>query len=465
MNIHQVGPNVFPLQPLEPRVVLAHGCFDLLHPGHVRHLQEAKKLGDKLVVSVTHDRYVDKGDGRPYFTTEERAEMLRALDCVDDVIISECANALNVIKEIRPAVYVKGGDYADSKDENLMLERATVENFGGRMHFTAPTHWHSSDMLRAKRYDARTADYLERSKYFLPAIRNAFEAAKNLKVLFVGETILDEYRYVRPMGKCSKEPLIATVMEDTEEFAGGVVAAKANCAVSPLRRAVTGPQVITKTRFVSVDYNRKLFEVYSTERLELVPSARERWHKLLRQEIENADVVVVMDFGHGLIDDETRGILRNAKFLAVNAQSNSANYGFNPVTKYAGCNPHYVCVDAPEARLAMGDQHSRLELVAKGLLHAADCENVIVTHGHHGTIAVRANATRHIPVFSANVVDTMGAGDAFLAVTAPLVAAGLDLEAAAIVGNAAGAIKCGIVGHRRGIELEELVGTVEELLK
>ncbi len=466
LNLHQTFEKQYlPYNDIRSRTVLAHGCFDLLHPGHIRHLQEARKLGDKLVVSVTHDRYVNKGPGRPHLSLDDRIEMLKALDCVDDVIVSESENAVNVIREIRPAVFVKGGDYNNAQDDNLMLERSAVEDLGGRLHFTAPTHWHSSDILKAKQFDPRTADYLARSRHFLGDIREAFEKAKDLRVLFVGETIIDEYRYVRPMGKCSKEPLIATVMDDTEEFAGGVVAAKENCATSSIRHALPCPQAITKTRFVSIDYNRKLFEVYSHDRIDIAESVRERWHKGLRKSMDNADVVVVLDFGHGLINDETRGLLRNAEFLAVNAQSNAGNYGFNLVTKYAGAAPDFVCVDAPEARLAVADQHSRLEIVAKNLLGQTNCANVIVTHGQNGTIAVRPNATRHIPVFSHDVVDTMGAGDAFLAVTAPLVAVGLDLEAAAIVGNAAGAIKCSILGHRRPIGRDELIASVEALLK
>ena len=447
-------------------MVLCHGCFDILHPGHIRHLQEARKLGDKLIVSVTDDEYVRKG--RPHFSTQERVEMLKALDCVDEVIISRSHNALDVINEIRPAVFVKGGDYSNVQDENLMLERAAVETAGGRIHFTPPTHWHSSDIKRAKRFDEKTREYLNRSRHFLPAIRTAMEKARNLRVLLVGEAISDEYRYVRSMGKSAKEPLVATVEESWELFQGGVWAANGHCAAISDHSSISswfGSQGIKKTRFVNTDYSRKMFEVYSRQWIDLSTAERATWHTELSGRVENTDVVVALDFGHGLIDEQTRRILRYSKFLAVNAQSNSANYGFNPVTKYGNSMADYVCVDAPEARLAVGDQHSSIEGVSKDLMAAVKCDKVMVTHGHRGTIAARPNATRHVPVFSSDIVDTMGAGDAFLAVTAPLVAAGLELEAAAIVGNVAGAIKCGIVGHRRSIGREELVGAVEDLLK
>jgi rfaE bifunctional protein nucleotidyltransferase chain/domain len=93
-------------------LVLAHGCFDLLHLGHVRYLEEARNLGDRLVVSVTSDRYASKAPGRPAFTAAQRAEMLGALKCVDEVIINDYPTAVPVIERLRPEFYVKGPDYA-----------------------------------------------------------------------------------------------------------------------------------------------------------------------------------------------------------------------------------------------------------------------------------------------------------------------------------------------------------------
>lgn len=445
-------------------IVLAHGCWDILHLGHIRHLQEAKSLGDKLIVSVTDDPHVNKGIGRPHFSCTERMEALRALDCVDQVIVSRSGSAIENINAIRPAIYVKGIDYADSNDAGLKLEQDAVEAVGGKLHITHTRKWSSSRLINAERFDEKTQAYLDGARRFLPAIREAFEKARHLKALFVGEMIIDEYRYVRTLGRASKEPLVATVEDHIERYDGGVTAAALNAqAVSRSEYWLTEPCPIIKTRFVSTDYNRKLFEVYSREHVGL-RNDRDRLHAVLAQQIEGADVVVALDFGHGLITNETRVILQKAKFLAVNAQSNSANYGFNPVTKWLKAN--YVCVDAPEARLATQDQSGSIEGVIKDLADRMECQRFIITHGHVGTVTLDANLPcRQVPVFTKEVVDTMGAGDAFLAVTAPLIAAGLDLEAAAIVGNVAGAIKVGIVGHRRSIQRDELIGTVESLLK
>lgn len=131
------------------RAVLAHGCFDLLHLGHIRHLVEARKLGDRLVVSVTSDRYVNKGPGRPHFTEAERAEALSALSCVDEVRINDSPDAVLMIENIKPAFYVKGIDYAEMQNNNDALNRemAAVNAYGGEVSFTLTHKWSSSSLL------------------------------------------------------------------------------------------------------------------------------------------------------------------------------------------------------------------------------------------------------------------------------------------------------------------------------
>ena len=98
-------------------VVHAHGTFDLLHLGHVRHLEAARRLGDVLVVTVTADRFVNKGPGRPVFTEALRAEMLATLAYVDWVAINRAPDAVNVRSTVRPSVYVKGQDYANPEGD------------------------------------------------------------------------------------------------------------------------------------------------------------------------------------------------------------------------------------------------------------------------------------------------------------------------------------------------------------
>lgn len=301
-----------------------------------------------------------------------------------------------------------------------------------------------------------------RSDGFLDRITQAFEAADKLKIAFVGETIIDEYRYVQGLGKASKEFMLATVEVGSESFAGGVAAAalhgewaQAEC-ISPAK-------TIRKTRFVDADFNRKLFDVYSAKKLDLAEYGRTQFRSDLRTAVETSDVVIINDFGHGLFGGVERSMLSEAKFLAVNAQTNAGNFGFNPVTKYTKAD--FVCVDDPEARLATGMDDAPIEeVIREGLMRKMDCPRVLVTHGRYGSAYREGKTSGSAPAFAISGIDTMGAGDAVMAVTAPLLAAGLDLPAAALVGNVAGAIKVSIVGHRRAVSRAEITQTIEALL-
>ena len=99
------------------KIVLCHGVFDLLHVGHIKHFQEAKGYGDILVASITPDKFVQKGPGRPAFRQKLRIEAVAALDVVDYVILNTTPTAIKLIKKIKPNIYCKGPDYKDNKSD------------------------------------------------------------------------------------------------------------------------------------------------------------------------------------------------------------------------------------------------------------------------------------------------------------------------------------------------------------
>lgn len=285
-------------------------------------------------------------------------------------------------------------------------------------------------------------------------IEEAFERAKDKKVLFVGENIEDEYVYVEPLYKPSKETILAVHEVGGERFVGGVIAAARHLDGWCQTRAVYQHLPVKKKRYVQTGFNRKLFETYSGHMV----SVGRIFRSTLDQAMRDSDIVVVLDFGHGLLGVEEREVLQGAKFLAVNAQSNAGNWGFNPVTKYKTAD--YVCVDYQEARFAVGDQWGPLEGIIDKICDQMDTDNVIVTEGSRGA-SWRGG---HIPALETHPLDTMGAGDCFMAYTAPLIACGLPLPDAALVGCVAASIKTGIVGHRRSVHWDEVVWQVRNEL-
>ena len=470
-------------------VALAHGTFDLLHIGHVRHLQAARSHGDVLMVTITGDAFINKGPGRPVFPEALRSEMLAALSIVDYVGIVAAPDALPAIREIRPDVYIKGQDYRNPEGDitgRILVERAAVEEHGGQLVFTEEITYSSTELINhhLNIFDPHVREHLEglRQNGGAQKIVDAIQQMSSLHVLVVGEAIVDEYQYVLPMGKAPKENIIATRLQDREIFMGGVIATANNAASfcetvevltvigerdsyeqamrDALRPNVSmrcvmrhGAPTTHKCRYVDPALVRKLFEVYRIDDTPLTPRDEGRLCDMFRDAVSHVDVVIVNDFGHGMIGDKLlRTIVDHAPFLAVNAQTNSANMGFNLIRRYPRAD--FICIDALEARLATENRTGELtQIINQSLPDLIDCKRFMITNGRHGLLTYeRGNVVRSIPAFTSKVVDTMGAGDAVLAIAAPLVAVGLPLDLVGFVGNVVGAQKVEIVGHRRSID-------------
>jgi len=274
------------------------------------------------------------------------------------------------------------------------------------------------------------------------------DRVKDYRVLMVGDAIMDEYIYVKTIGKAIKENALSSIRGSSEVFKGGVWAAAAHarnfCAQVDV---YSGPNVMWNSRLVDDVYLRKLFVTHemreNADVLQLDDYAG-------LPDVGNYDLVVVTDFGHGLMSKNLIAKLTmEARFLAVNAQTNATNYGFNLVTKYSRAD--FVVVDELEARLAAHDRDSPIEDVILELGY----RDIIVTRGTQGAVGFDGAFERQ-GALTDKVIDSMGAGDAFLAVTAPFAAAGASMKDLIRIGNAAGAAKVNIIGHRSSVDRETL---------
>ena len=130
------------------RVVLANGCFDILHVGHVRYLADARRLGDLLVVAINDDDSVRrlKGPGRPVLKLDERVQLVSALECVDHIVAFGEDDASRVIETLRPDVHAKGTDYT----EDTVPEREQIQRYGGEIRITGDAKNHSTKDILAR---------------------------------------------------------------------------------------------------------------------------------------------------------------------------------------------------------------------------------------------------------------------------------------------------------------------------
>ena len=483
------------------KVVHCHGVFDLLHIGHIRHLEQAKGMGDVLVVTVTPDRYVNKGPSRPVFTEALRAEAIAALDCVDYVAINRWPIAEETIKLLRPDYYVKGQDYAESQNDRpggISVEEAAVKGVGGQLVFTDDITFSSSSLINKhlQVHPRNVSDYLERfsNRHSTDDVLRYLEGAESLKVLVVGETIIDEYIYCEAMGKSGKEPVLAVRYMDTEKFAGGIIAVANHVSAfsdqvglltflggqdsqEPFISEKLEPNVdrmflyledgaptIVKRRYVEVYPRQNLFEVYVIGNGDAKPSEASLTAKL-EELLPQYDVVIVTDYGHGMLGPEAVEMLcKEAKFLAVNTQMNAGNRGFNTVSKYSRAD--YICVSENEMRLEARTHLRDLRDVVLEIAEKLSCRRITVTRGQEGCLCYSEDeGFFEVPAFASHVVDRLGAGDTVLSVTALCVAQSAPMEIVGLIANAAGAEAVATVGHRTAIQRVSLLRHIESLLK
>lgn len=482
------------------RIVHCHGVFDLLHIGHVRHFEQARKLGDLLVVTLTPDRFVNKGLGRPAFTESLRAEFLANLTSIDYVAVNEWPTAVDTIHLLKPHVFAKGSEFKDLQDTigHVSKEGEAIRAIGGEIAFTEDIVYSSSALINQymSQYPDHVRDYLCEfaARYSADEVLAPLRAAENLSVLVVGETIVDEYAFCEAIGKSGKEPVLATRYLDTERHAGGVLAC-ANHAASfasrvdvltllgegldqeefvrgALRTNVTphflekkNSPTIVKKRFVEKYLSQKMFEVYRMNDDALDEQTDAELCANLKSMLPQYDLVIVADYGHGMLTKNSIDVLcRHAKFLAVNTQSNAGNHGFNMISKYSRAD--YVCLAQREVALETRTLHLTPDEMVRHVAGRLNCPRVMMTRGSNGTLYHMAPYGYHrAPALAAKVVDRVGAGDAVLCLTALAVAAGTSPEVLPFLGNVVGAEAVTILGNQRSIERIPLYRHVECLLK
>lgn len=484
------------------KIVHCHGVFDLLHPGHIRHLQEARKQGHTLVVSLTPDRFVNKGPGRPAFNERLRLEQIASLACVDYVVLNESPDAVAAIKKIKPSIYVKGIEYQNHSADvtgKITEEAEAVKTHGGTVYYTDDVTFSSSQLInRFLDPDA------ERINPFVDKLKSCFsedeifeklKAFSNLKVLVVGDAILDEYQYVHPLGQSGKGVHLTAKLLDKEVFLGGslivanhlssfvkevtlLTAVGKTCAHLPFIKEHLAPNVqtqfvyfdtlptLTKKRYVLQDGKTitKLFETYSSNEPLLNEHATQKAITYLETWAPSFDLILACDFGNGFSNPcliEALSCLPN--FLAVNTQTNSGNRGFNMITHYFRAD--FVSLNEPELRLAAHDRYSRLEAIAQDMSEVLSCPFISITRGVEGVSIFHPDGSYTIPALTVNAIDRVGAGDSYFALASLGAFMGYSPLLCGFLGSVAAALDVQIVGNREAINKAALCKYITRLLK
>lgn len=467
-----IGP-----RPRKKKVIMCHGTFDVVHPGHVRHLLYAKTKAAVLIASLTADEHITKGNMRPYVPEELRAVNLAALEMVDYVIIDRDPTPLRNLGLIQPDFFAKGYEYtAGSIHPKTQEEVDVLESYGGEMIFTPGDIVYSSSALIELAPPSIAVEKLmtlmQAENVSFKDLRNVLDKLKGLRVHVIGDTIVDSYTYCSMIGGMTKTPTMSVRYERKVDFSGGAaVVAKHLCSAGadvtfstvlgndPLKTFVLDDlkahgvrclPIIDETR-PTTNKNAIIAETYRLLKVDTLDNrsiSDKIVEQLKRQIVETkSDAVVFSDFRHGVFNRSTvpqltaaipAGVFRVADSQVASRWGNILEFqDFDLITP-----------NEREARFALGDQDSVVRPLALELHKRARCKTLILKLGDRGIITYRSDspvdyrAFFTIESFAGGVIDTVGAGDALLAYATLAMVATKNDVIASILGSIAAGVEC-----------------------
>jgi rfaE bifunctional protein nucleotidyltransferase chain/domain len=425
------------------KIGLVHGVFDVLHYGHVLHFQEAKKKVDFLIVSITDDKFVNKSPGRPLFNSQTRKLFLKNIKNVDEVILSKSFTAVKNIKLIKPDIYFKGKDYNQADDYTGFLKKEidAVKSIGGQIHFTNTKMYSSSKIINQK-FGYTNNEFLKYLKKIsvnnicdeLKKIKN-----KNLKILVLGNQIIDNYIFSNTNGVSNKSQNISVREILTKEFGGGTILisnflskiSKNVTMIWPdnknnnrykylcdknitLKKIKTNCKIIEKNRHLDNYSETKLFQHSKNENNEYEKYCKKNIINFLKSNYKKYARILIFDYGYYSIFDELINFFnkKNKIKLYINCQSNSFNYGFNIPDKFKF--GHGISLDGIEYRLLVRDKKKTLDdLIVKNKLLFKNFKFYLVTDGKIGCHLIYNKKKYFLPSILTNMKDSIGCGDIF----------------------------------------------------
>jgi bifunctional ADP-heptose synthase (sugar kinase/adenylyltransferase) len=439
-------------------------------------------LGDILVVTITGDDYILKKK-KTFFNQNMRLKQAASVEIVDFSALIFESTALTAIEYLKPDFYVKGGEFKNLTSDptsNIIKEKELVESNGGKIYFTNGATFSStkigyflgtsSEADQGKPFVKRNSPSfrdISTLKFELNEINSFLKKLSELNVCVIGETIVDEVVSVKLRSISQKSKCISgeEQKKTTQKGGAGIVAlhlsnfvksvdfytnymeldfGKPNLHVKPLCNGR-----IIKTRHIDAESNNVIYE-----------------HKVLDplqsdldyiNEYDKYDIVIVADFGHGLIDMKDSIVLSKMKnqFLAVMAQSNSSNFGFNIIDKYPFAD--FFSMNKLEAELLLRKNYQDNYQLIDELSETLKSKYIAVTLSKEGALIKNYSNPYLIPSLSESVIDTVGCGDAFLAFAAPALALGFEAKYAGLFGNIGSAVMAQRVMNENAVTYQEFL--------
>ena len=469
--------------PRKRKVIMCHGVFDVVHPGHIRHLLFAKGKADILIASLTADAHIDKGVYRPHVPQDLRALNLAVLELVDFVVIDERATPLENLRTIQPEFFAKGYEYTatGALHPSTQEEQKVVQSYGGEIIFTpGDIVYSSSKLVNLAAPDLKLEKLMmvmERAEVSFNDLRGTLDKFAGKRVHIVGDTIVDSYTHCAMIGGQTKTPTMSVLFEKKVDFIGGAAvvaehmkAAGANVVFSTvLGNDAHGAFVLNGLAKSGVDCNPiidttrptvnknaivvggyRLLKVDTLDNSSITNATLEKLTKSVNE--TPIDAIVYSDFRHGMFNRRTiprfieaipAGCYRVGDSQVASRWGNIVDFkSFDLITP-----------NEREARFALGDQDSGIRPLASRLYDAAGCKLLILKLGDRGVLT--CTSADHdslgsffvVDSFVDTLVDAVGAGDALLAYATLAMVSGANPVVATILGSLAAACECECDGN------------------
>ena len=482
------------------KIILCHGVFDVVHPGHIRHFIYAKSKADILVVSCTSDKFIDKGTYRPHVPERLRALNLAALQMVDFVIIDNNKTPINLIKVLKPNYFAKGFEYNAKLNLETKEEIKFVESQGGQMIFTPGDVVFSSSKIidnnQLKIDDEKLLSLLAHNNIKLNNLINIIKKFKKLSVHVIGDTIVDTYTNTQFIVGQTKTPTFSVLYDSEKNYIGGaaIVALHLKAAGAKVKfTSLLGNdklkkfvvQELKKNKILTnliIDKNRPTtnknliisedYKLLKIDKLDNRPINNLQINKIIRNiKKDNSDIMILSDFRHGIFNNFNVEKICSAipKKIFKVADSQVASRWGN-ITLFKDFD--LITPNEREARFALADQDSTVGQLATELYKKTNCDNLILKLGSKGIFCVsnviNKNKDKYFFLNSFlnqnSLIDAVGAGDALLAYSSLSYKISGCLISSSIIGSLAASCACEIRGNQP-INSSLIIDKIDELKK
>ncbi len=464
--------------PREQKVLICHGTFDIVHPGHIRHLMHAKTRCDKLIVSITGDKHIFKTNYRPFVPEEMRAFNLAALEIVDYVVIDNNHKPIELIKYLKPDFFAKGYEYNSSKkNQKTFEEEETIASYGGEIIFTPGDIVYSSSKIIENDPPNLSIEKLcllmKAEGITFKDLTDVISNMSNTSVHIIGDTIVDSYTNCSMISSgMSKTPTMSLKFEYKENFTGGaaVVAKHLKAAGAKVKfTTLLGDDELGKEVLKDlyecginvspiIDENRpstnknaivcnkyRLLKIDTLDNKTISDKILEKFINVIHS--DTSKITILSDFRHGIFNKSTIPILcsqiNENSFKVADSQVASR---WGNITEFK--NFDLITPNEKEARFALGDQDSHIRPLASSLYRKAKCKLLILKLGEKGILSLRdkeENDPRRLITldsFTKDSIDPVGAGDALLAYSSLAMYVSKNELIATILGNIAASLEC-----------------------